>query len=42
MDHVPNYAVVVRCGSEMKVIAVIDGTEEIRRVLTHLVKNGFI
>ena len=29
-----------KCGSEMKVIAVIQETEEIRRILGHLVKIG--
>jgi hypothetical protein len=28
------------CGSEMKVIAVIQDTEEIRKILAHLVKVG--
>ena len=29
-----------KCGSEMKVIAVIQETEEIRRILAHLIKIG--
>ena len=29
-----------RCGSEMKVIAVIQDTEEIKKILAHLVKVG--
>ncbi len=29
-----------KCGSEMKVIAIIQETEEIRRILAHLVKIG--
>ena len=29
-----------KCGSEMKVVAVIQETEEIRRILSHLVKIG--
>ena len=29
-----------KCGSEMKVIAVIQEREEIRRILRHLVKHG--
>ena len=29
-----------RCGSEMKVIAVIQDSEEIKKILAHLVKVG--
>ena len=32
--------VCTKCGSEMKVIAVIQETEEIRRILAHLAKIG--